>query len=63
MAAKSSTDNQQLEILPSDNFTENDVKEIQSMGFSREQIIAELRRFKGDKTQAIAALFAKSLKF
>jgi hypothetical protein len=28
-----------------------------------QQVIAELRRFKGDKTQATAALFAKALKF
>ncbi|PSN32172.1 Protein DDI1 2 [Blattella germanica] len=32
-------------------------------GFTREQVIAELRRFNGDKTQATAALFAKALKF
>lgn len=28
-----------------------------------QQVIAELRRFRGDKTQATAALFAKALKF
>lgn len=52
-----------VNILPTDNFTEKDLGDIIKLGFSREQVIAELRRFKGDKTQAIAALFAKSLKF
>lgn len=46
-----------------DKFSENDVKELSNLGFSREQAIFELRRFNGDKTQAIAALFAKSLTF
>lgn len=50
-------------ILPSDNFGENEVRELVSLGFTREQVIAELRRFRGDKTQATAALFAKALKF
>lgn len=50
-------------ILPTDNFGENEVKELVSLGFTREQVIAELRRFRGDKTQATAALFAKALKF
>ncbi|XP_018569265.1 protein DDI1 homolog 2 [Anoplophora glabripennis] len=50
-------------LLPSDKFSEADIKEITAMGFSREQVIFELRRFNGDKTQATAALFAKSLKF
>lgn len=50
-------------ILPTDGFGEPEVKELVSLGFTREQVIAELRRFHGDKTQATAALFAKSLKF
>lgn len=50
-------------VMPGDKFTESDVKELISLGFSREQVISELRRFNGDKTQATAALFAKSLKF
>ncbi|KAJ8940081.1 hypothetical protein NQ314_010915 [Rhamnusium bicolor] len=50
-------------ILPSDKFSEADIREITALGFSREQVIFELRRFNGDKTQATAALFAKSLTF
>lgn len=50
-------------ILPTDPFTEETVKEIVALGFTRAQVIAELRRLDGDKTQATAALFAKSLKF
>ncbi|XP_017784750.1 PREDICTED: protein DDI1 homolog 2 isoform X2 [Nicrophorus vespilloides] len=46
-----------------DNVNETDVKELVSLGFTREQVVDELRRFNGDKTQATAALFAKSLKF
>jgi len=42
---------------------ESTVQEIVQMGFARDQVIFELRRFNGDKTQAIAALIAKSLKF
>ncbi|CAG9835300.1 unnamed protein product [Diabrotica balteata] len=45
------------------NFTEADISDLVSMGFNREQVIFELKRFNGDKTQATAALFAKSLKF
>jgi len=33
------------------------------MVYLNQQVIAELRRFRGDKTQATAALFAKALKF
>lgn len=54
------TENQ---ILRTDRFTETDIKELTSLGFTREQVVSELRRFNGDKTQATAALFAKSLKF
>lgn len=47
---------------PMDNFSESDVQEIISLGFSRSQAVEELRRQNGNKTQAMAALFAKSLK-
>lgn len=50
-------------ILPTDQFTETDVAEIVKNGFPRERVIAELRSANGNKTQALAALFAKSLKF
>lgn len=50
-------------VYPHDPFTEATVKELEALGFTRAQVIAELRRFSGDKTQATAALFAKSLKF
>ncbi|KAJ6636808.1 Protein DDI1 like 2 [Pseudolycoriella hygida] len=50
-------------IQPGDKFTEENVKEIIAMGFSRDKVINELRTASGNKTQAIAALFAKSLKF
>lgn len=52
-----------LQILPSDKFTESDVNELIALGFTRDKVFYELRQFKGDKTQATAALFAKSLKF
>jgi len=45
-----------------DNFSESDIKEIVQLGFPRDQAISELRRQNGNKTQAIAALFAKSFK-
>lgn len=50
-------------ILSTDNFSENDVVELMRNGFDRARCIEELRNFKGNKTQALAALFAKSLKF
>lgn len=54
----------QLEsILPTDKFNESDVAEIVKNGFPRDRAIAELRTANGNKTQALAALFAKSLKF
>ncbi|KRT80529.1 Ubiquitin [Oryctes borbonicus] len=52
-----------LQILPSDKFTEADVNELIALGFTRDKVFYELRQFNGDKTQATAALFAKSLKF
>ncbi|XP_044017934.1 protein DDI1 homolog 2 isoform X1 [Aphidius gifuensis] len=50
-------------ISPNDPFTESNVKAIETLGFSRIEVIAELRRFNGDSMQATAALCAKSLKF
>lgn len=41
--------------------SEADIQELVSMGFKREQVIIELDTFNGDKNQAIAALFAKSI--
>lgn len=41
---------------------ESVVLELVNMGFKREDVVNELRKFKGDKNQAMAALFAKSLK-
>lgn len=56
------TDNRDR-ILATDKFTENDVSELMKNGFERSRCIEELRNFNGNKTQALAALFAKSLKF
>lgn len=50
-------------VLPTDAFSEEDVRELVGLGFARDQAITELRKFTGDKKQAMAALFAKSLKF
>ncbi|CAH1728700.1 unnamed protein product [Chironomus riparius] len=50
-------------ILPTDNFNENDIADLMKNGFDRSRCIEELRNFKGNKTQALASLFAKSLKF
>jgi len=50
-------------IQSSDKFQEKQVQQIVSMGFQRQQVIEELRKFDGDVTQATAALFAKSIKF
>lgn len=47
----------------SDKFSENDIAELMKNGFSRASVIEELRKFNGNKTQALASLFAKSLKF
>lgn len=55
--------NPNLSVTPGDRFKEEDVQKIVTMGFTRDQAIEELRRFNGDSNQAIAALFAKSLKF
>lgn len=50
-------------ILPTDSFNEEAVRDVVSLGFTREQAINELRMHNGNKTQAVAALFAKSLRF
>lgn len=50
-------------VQATDNFTEETVNDVVSMGFPRERAIAELRSAKGNKTQAVAALFAKSLRY
>jgi DNA damage-inducible protein 1 len=55
--------NQNLTVMPADPFKENDVLELMKNGFERSRVIEELRHFKGNKTSALAALFAKSLKF
>lgn len=57
------TTNAATTVLPTDKFSESDVQELIKLGFSREQVIVELRSFNGNKTQATAALFAKSFKF
>lgn len=45
------------------NFSDADVAELMKHGFDRQSVVDELHKFKGNKTQALAALFAKSLKF
>merc|ERR1719300_135229 len=50
-------------IIPSDKFTEQNVKTLMAYGFPREKCIEELRANNGDEKSATAALFAKSLKF
>ncbi|XP_065363273.1 protein DDI1 homolog 2 [Calliphora vicina] len=50
-------------IAAGDKFSESDVNDLVKMGFKRDDVITELRRNYGNKTQAIAALIAKTLKF
>lgn len=50
-------------VLSNDKFTESDVADLVKNGFQRQNVIQELRKFNGDKTQALASLFAKSLRF
>lgn len=52
-----------ITINSNDPFTESTVEEIVALGFPRNQVILELRKFHGDKLQTIAALFAESLRF
>jgi DNA damage-inducible protein 1 len=60
--SSSSADNSSR-VLSTDKFSENDVTELMKNGFKRADVIGELRKFNGDKTQALAALFAKSIVF
>lgn len=59
----SATVSSNLTISAADNFTEADIAEITKLGFTRDKAIFELRAANGNKTHALAALFAKSLKF
>lgn len=61
--SESATASSNLTILATDNFTEADIAEITKLGFTRDKAIFELRAANGNKTHALAALFAKSLKF
>jgi len=49
--------------ISSHSFKETDIIELIKLGFSREQVIQELKRFNGNKNEAMASLFAKILKF
>ncbi|XP_034190559.1 DNA damage inducible 1 homolog rngo isoform X1 [Osmia lignaria lignaria] len=49
-------------VFAHDPFTEETVKEIESLGFNRVQVIAELRKFNGDKAKATDSLFTKSIR-
>lgn len=60
--ASPSTDSK-LTVLPNDKFTEADVADLMKNGFKRPNVIEELRKHNGNKTQALAALFAKSIVF
>lgn len=62
-ASTSTASNDKDRILPNEKFTEKEVEELMKNGFKRAEVIDELRKFQGNKTQALAALFAKSLKF
>ena len=62
-ATSASADSTTLQVTPEDKFTEADINELVSLGFSRDKVLYELRHFAGDKIKATAALFAKSLKF
>lgn len=46
-----------------ESYSETDIAELMKNGFNRQAVIEELRKFNGNKTQALASLFAKSLKF
>lgn len=52
-----------INVISTDKFTEKCVSDLVKLGFGRDKVIAELRYFNGDKNQATASLFAKSLKF
>lgn len=61
-SSAAATDNSDR-VLSTDKFTEADVAELLKNGFQRSNVIQELRQFDGNKTQALASLFAKSLRF
>ncbi|XP_077284568.1 DNA damage inducible 1 homolog rngo [Arctopsyche grandis] len=63
MSIAPSTDGAGTSTQTSVNTNEPTVRELMNLGFSREQVETELQRCGGDKTQAMAALFAKSLRF
>ena len=42
-------------------FPESDVKKLVDMGYSRDQVLAELRNNNGDVNKAMMALIAKAL--
>jgi len=63
LPSNSTIDNSASNIVPSDTFTEREIKELTGFGFSREEVIAELRKFNGDMKSTMAALLAKSLKY
>lgn len=50
-------------ILPTDKFSEENVKALMGYGFPRDKCIEELRAKDGDIRAATASLFAKSMKF
>lgn len=62
-SSQSTTPNDPNALLPTDKFTEKQVSDLIALGFSRAQVLEELRKFNGDTTQATAALFAKAFKF
>lgn len=62
-AAASTSSTTNTTISSGDNFNENDVAELVKMGFTREEVLDELRRYNGNKSEATAGLLAKSLKF
>ncbi|XP_022235108.1 DNA damage-inducible protein 1-like [Limulus polyphemus] len=47
---------------PMNDFPEENIQKLVQLGFSRENVLEALRRFNGDIDQAMAALFAMSLK-
>lgn len=62
-ASSSAPTDSSFRVLPTDKFTENDVTELMKNGFKRPDVVSELRKFNGNKTQALAALFAKAIVF
>merc|ERR1719187_2057037 len=50
------------QISSADKFGETEISNVCAVGFTREQAIQKLRQFNGDSNQAVAALFAESLR-